>query len=155
MVNLYEILKMSDKDSPLDFLGSSGKKPKPSVAVPNPNVKSMEEALAKSRASQRQVAEMMNHMASLREAIDEKIELLSKKKGLTKDQMWEYISRKENFTREEWELLEKENKLLSDKVWAIVGRGDGVSTAPPPNKDQSGNRKGKYVGARRNWIPTR
>ena len=97
---------------------------------------------------------MIDQMSGMRSAIEDKIDLLSRKKGMTKEQIWQFISNQANFSDEEWKVIKNENQSMIDKVWGIV-EGHTVSTDISSKSGNAGSRKGKYVGARRNWIPTR
>ncbi len=159
---------MLGRDSPFSLSKYSSKKPKPSTSISGhvPNFNKGEAALlAKNQAAKQQVAEMIDRLESLRLAIEDKVDVLSKMKGVTREQIWEFVTRKENFTSEEWALIEKENYLFTEKIAAIAGKGRAdlasankeitVANKEITGKEITGSRKGKYLGARRNWISTR
>lgn len=131
---------MSSSDSPFNFPFFQGK---------TKSVNNLPASLNKNRESKRKIEEMMDRMSSIQSSIDEKIENFAQKKGITKEKILSYINTPDNFTPEEWDIMGNEGNQLVRKVWDIVNSGTqggyvGNST-----------RKGKHVGAKRNWIPTR
>ncbi len=137
---------MSTNDSPFSIFSSEAKKDKKSsdkVSIP--------ETLVNNRQSKSKVEEMMDKMSVIQLSIDEKADHFSRQKGISKDRIWEYVSTSDNFTPEEWEIIRGKSKDLVKTVWDIV---DGDMRSGYISGETS-SRKGKYIGSRRNWIPTK
>jgi hypothetical protein len=137
----------TNDESPLSMFSSEAKKSKKTTA----EKVNIPETLNNNRETKRKVEEMRDRMSGMKQALDDKIEQFSRKKGVSKDQIWEYIHNSQNFSPEEWDVIRNKGKELVNKVWEIVDNG---TTTGYTNRDTS-VRKGKYIGTRRNWIPTK
>lgn len=139
---------MSTNDSPFSIFSSNAKKNVKSAPAKN----DIPETLNKNRESKRKLEEMMDRMSGIRLSLEDKIEQFSRKKGLTKEEIWHYINNSGNFTAEEWEVIRGKNKQMVNKVWDIV---ESASRGESSGSKQDAGSKGKHIGARKKWIPTR
>jgi hypothetical protein len=136
---------MSTNDTPFNIVSSEAKKHKKA----GPHKVNLPETLVNNREMKDKVQKMRDRMDTIRSSIDEKIDNFSQKKGISKEKIWEYINNSGNFTPEEWDVIRHKSKALINKVWDSVDGGtrEGFGKDTP--------RKGKFIGSRRNWIPTR
>lgn len=138
---------MSEEDNSLDIFGDKIKRKSPKNELP---------ALTKNKEIKRKVSDMIDRMTGMNNAIEDKVDQLSRSRGLTKEQIWQFIGNEAHFSPKEWEMFQAENQSMVSKVWGIVEGQPVPTTSPTPGTPGTpGNRKGKYVGARQKWIPTR
>jgi len=137
---------MSTNDSPFSMFSSEAKKHKKAA----PHKVNLPETLVQNQEMKEKLKEMKERMKGIQQSIDEKLENFSHQKGLSKEKVWEYIHDSANFTAEEWDIIRQKSNILINKLYDGI---DGGAKKGPSGKD--GPRKGKFIGSRRNWIPTR
>lgn len=153
---------MMDHDSPLSSFGKSAQK----KSQPAEEKKSLDpkERDKKRREDDREVQKMLDRMDVMRREIEDRLEYIVRISGWTREQLWSYINKQENFSKDQWEIVQKENKAFVERVWSIVGpnfpssrkspKTTPASTpgGPPASKNPA---KAKLIGSRRNWIQMR
>lgn len=152
------------QESPLNFFHSKAKKQtpakvEPQASLPPPKMTSS----THSPSSNPLIESMLDRMNRMRQELDDKIEELARENGLSQDVMREYLSNPDNFTKEQWEFLQARNNELTKSILASIEPAIGQAVkvdvkaiadsvkSPPPKT----SKKGKFVGSRRKWIPTR
>ena len=99
---------------------------------------------------------MMRQIHEMNQDLQNQLETISKKSGLSYDKLQELIRNPALLSRE-MQLLkkerEKEHQTFSDQVWAIVGKPS--KPAVKKRENVQGERKAKTLGARKKWIPMR
>jgi hypothetical protein len=147
---------MNKKESPLDFFSSS-KKPKEVPAPTPPTKKTFERTSQKATAndyssvSKTEAAEMIQKMKEMQKELDDKMEILSKKTGVPKNEVLNLIHKYQNLSKEELANIEEDKKNFAAKIWQSIGRQ--VNPESPPAT--SAKRKTKTLGLRKKWIPIR
>lgn len=143
-------------ESPFNLFSQSAKKPK-KTEKESPPPEEKVKSTPKSPIAVRNytVEAMIERMNEMHRDIDNKIEEVSNKHGISKEQVMQYLSNPANFTPEQWVFLSGKQQAFFNKIQSNLG-----STAELPAGKESStttveNRKNKLAGSRRKWIPTR
>lgn len=100
-----------------------------------------------------EVADMMRQISEMNQDLQSKMESISKKSGLSYDDLKKLIDNPKLLSPAQIEYLKKSKEQLGEQVWDAVG----VPTKPQPKQreNKTGERKAKTLGARKKWIPMR
>lgn len=100
-----------------------------------------------------QVDAMMQQIREMNQDLKSQMESISKKTGLSYDELKKLVDNPKNFSPADWAFLQKNKQLLGDKVWGVVG----IPNKPKAKQRENvaGERKAKTLGARKKWIPMR
>lgn len=156
---------MKEKESPFNLFRSPLKKtpivekiPVESRAVtPSKSVPMHFEVPPNSLESE-EIKKMMEKIDHIEQEIESKLEFASQQMGYSKEFILNYLCNRDAISKnspEEKAAIEQE-QIFSEKVWAIVGPVTfGKKAKSLGSKESKRGRKGKFIGSRRNWIPTR
>jgi len=163
--SFFGLYSMKDDESPLNIFQSSAHKKKkpPSEVKAQLNLESKTpikpfkerpplKAIPIPAKLDPEVQQMLKRIDEMRKDIENRIEFISRQSGWSKEKIWEYVNNPKNFNKDQWEIVQKENQKFVDKVWASLGSSIHVHKAHAHATTQ---RKGKFIGSRRNWIPTK
>lgn len=127
------------------------KENKPSSQSPKQSAKEKPPAQKKAYRDP-EVADMMRQINEMNEDLQSKMESISKKSGLSYDDLKKLIDNPKLLSPAQIEYLKK-SKELGEQVWDAVG----VPTKPQikQRENKMGERKAKTLGARKKWIPMR
>lgn len=101
---------------------------------------------------------MISRVRQLHDEIDRKLDEIYQKSGWSPKYIETFLDNPNNFTREEWEKvqLERQNFLDSLKTEKELAMAPAAKTKSQKDRETSQStkeRRGKTIGARRNWIP--
>lgn len=138
-------------------------KPSPNSGKPSPVVKSDSKVSAPSpvkREEERgQTREMLNKVKDMHDQLEKSLEKVYEKLGWTSNYVKDFLDNPNNFDPKQWEQIQKQRQILRSGVWQGIGEEDErkmKSTAKQKEMDKTiKERKGKTMGARRNWISVR
>lgn len=108
----------------------------------------------------REVQEMLDKMRTMQKDLDFKIEELQQKSGMAPEVFQNYIKKIKDMNLNLSNHVQGKKSELEQKVWGVLGenakQAHEKSKEPPTTKPLTEKeRKGKTIGARRNWIPMR
>ncbi len=130
------------------------KKTDPTKAEPSPQVKPENPPVEIQAAlTPDDIPQMIERMRAMNQEIQQKIELIYEKTGLPRKKIDAYLSDAKNFTPEVWHSLQKNIDTLEQKIWSVLGKELKKKTLDKKQEKFSKERKGKSLGARKNWIP--
>lgn len=98
---------------------------------------------------------MIERMNEMRRDIDNKIEEVSKKHGISREQVMQYLSNPANFTPEQWAFLSGKQQAFFNNIQSNLGGAAELPAGKESSTTTAENRKNKLAGSRRKWIPTR
>ncbi|MBA2368566.1 MAG: hypothetical protein H0V82_06040 [Candidatus Protochlamydia sp.] len=103
------------------------------------------------------VEKMITTVRQMHDEIDRKLDDIFQKSGWSTKQIKMYLDNPNNFSAEEWERIQKERKTLlnSIKTDTDLENEKNQSNKPKEPEGPGKERRGKMIGARRNWIPMR
>jgi hypothetical protein len=146
--------------SPMNVFHSAAKKKTKGVATETVSVvKSSTQSTARTKENQTRLDELTARMTTLNQDIEAKIESISKEKGLTKQQIWIWLSN--NISKEDWDRFSKDRGAFNAKVMEVIGRPSTLKNVKESNTavakaSETSTRKGQSVAVRhKNWISTR
>lgn len=104
------------------------------------------------------VERMISSVRQLHDEIDRKLDEIYQKSGWSPKYIQTYLDNPNNFTREEWERVQQErqnflNSLKTEKELAMAPTSKTKSQREREAAQSTKERRGKTIGARRNWIP--
>ncbi|CUI15714.1 conserved hypothetical protein [Candidatus Protochlamydia naegleriophila] len=104
------------------------------------------------------VERMISNVRQLHDEIDRKLDEIYQKSGWSPKYIETFLDNPNNFTREEWERvqLERQNFLNSLKTEKELAMAPATKTKSQQDREtlqSTKERRGKTIGARRNWIP--
>lgn len=105
--------------------------------------------------SDEDIQEMFDRMIVMRQELDRKTDELKDALALTKQDINVFFSDPKNFTPEQWKMIQENRTELELKTFAIVGKDPKKVRQKQLESKDAKARKGKTLGARRNWIPIR
>jgi hypothetical protein len=101
---------------------------------------------------------MVDRFKNLHDQIDRKLDELFQKTGWNPRYIKDYLENPNNFSSQEWERVQKERQSLLTHLYKGLGKNveeiqkiEKIKAREKASKD----RKGKTLGARKNWIPMR
>lgn len=95
---------------------------------------------------------MLNRIHTMRTDIDSKLDALSRKSGLSKEQIFQIAKDKKLFPPQALEAMENQAQTFASKIWGVQGKAVPKTEPMPLTAKQ---RKTKLIGSRRNWLSTR
>ena len=126
-------------------LGSGEKKTEPKIK------KAAKKALPETPAyNDPEIDAMMKQIHEMNEDLNNQMETISKKSGLSYDDLKKMIGTPTQPV--DLEVL-KRNEDLKKKVWGVVGEAN--KPLPKKRENLEGERKAKTLGVRKKWIPMR
>lgn len=105
--------------------------------------------------SDEQVASLFEKAKKMRQEIDQKLQEVYDKTGMTRKEVENYMSNPKNFTVQEWQNIQIGRKDWEGRLYGILGQEYKEKRAKIVQDQSSKERKGKTLGARKNWIPVR
>ncbi|SPJ31566.1 hypothetical protein [Candidatus Protochlamydia amoebophila] len=100
------------------------------------------------------VENMISKVKILHDEIDRKLDDIFQKSGWTSKQIKTYLDNPNNFTVDEWEKVQRDRqKLMNTLKTGKDLQAASISNAKTEqNSKLTRERRGKTIGARRNWI---
>lgn len=77
------------------------------------------------------------------------------KTGMTPQMITDYLNNPNNFSPYEWPKIQKKREQLQEKIWQMLGYKSKENASAKKLIKSSKDRKGKTLGARKNWMPMR
>lgn len=152
------------EDKPFNLFSAAAhqkaKKPTPSPASkkplktpPSPSNKGD----VKGDVSDPEIVQMIEKMKKIHDEIEVKLEETYQKAGLNSRSIKAFLDNPNNFKPKEWERVQSERKSLLSQIWTNLGKAIHSQDiqAPKGIEKAEKERKGKLLGARRNWISMR
>ena len=99
-----------------------------------------------------EVQEIFARMWRMQQEIQEKIDLIYEKTGMTRSKIESYLSNSNNFNPGVWDSLQKNIESLEQKIWSTVGKDVKKRSVDKKQQKLSKERKGKTLGGRKKWI---
>lgn len=125
--------------------------PAPSVEFPHKKISS-----GHIEALNTEIQTNLNQVRDLHDELNRKLEDIYQKTGWDPHHIKKYLENPNNFSPEQWQLIQSQKKYLLGKVWDKLGK-EGVNLQKKMLEAEkqkiSKDRKGKALGARRQWIP--
>ncbi|HRD55733.1 MAG TPA: hypothetical protein PLC42_04980 [Parachlamydiaceae bacterium] len=147
-----------DKQPPSSIFDQAGKKnPQPSKKIPEKTAE--KEALnletSKIVLTDAEVQRMFDRMVELKEELDKKTDEFKEAVVLSQQDVVKYFNEPKNFTIDQWAVIQESRSELEKRVFDVVGKDLKKVRQKQLESKDSKLRKGKTLGARRNWIPIR
>jgi hypothetical protein len=101
-----------------------------------------------------EVDAMMKQIRDMSQDLENQMETISKKSGLSYDDLKKAIENPKLFKPADLEALKKKQEDLKQKVWGAVGSMPS-KPADKQRENVGGERKAKTLGIRKKWIPMR
>lgn len=99
--------------------------------------------------------ELISNVNKSRDEVVTKLDLIQKELGMSVKDVKEYLNNPRNFKPEQWVYLKEQKKAMQDKLVNELGP-DIVKLAEKAEISKTAKeRKGKTLGARKNWISMR
>ncbi|WP_213105461.1 hypothetical protein [Candidatus Protochlamydia amoebophila] len=100
------------------------------------------------------VENMISKVKILHDEIDRKLDDIFQKSGWTSKQIKTYLDNPNNFTVDEWEKVQRDRQKLMNtlKTGKDLQAASISSVQTEQNSKLTRERRGKTIGARRNWI---
>lgn len=73
--------------------------------------------------------------------------------GMTQKTITDYLNNPNNFSSTQWALIQQQREQLQEKIWKMVGKKYKQIFTAKQQAKSSKERKGKTLGARKNWMP--
>lgn len=107
-----------------------------------------------------EVEAMMARMKELQDDVKNKLQKIYQSHGVTEEQVAKYLSNPKNFTPFEWEQLKQAQDLIRSQNTMSLLIKDQTATSALVKKakkpeELARERKGKTLGARKQWLPMR
>jgi hypothetical protein len=105
------------------------------------------------KMSKKAITEMLDSVRSMRNDLDQKLEDVreaAKEKNIDLDK---YFGNIYSLTKKELESVQEQENILVDKLAAITPTGSLIKKPAKSKEKLTKERKGKFRGARQNWIP--
>lgn len=145
-------MENSHSSNIFDEAGKRFSPPKKSYAVP-PASPALPEAGAK--LTDEQIAEMFERARRMKEEIESKLQEVYDKTGMTRKQVQNYMQNPKNFTVQEWQNIQIGRQDWEGRLYNLIGQEYKAKREKVVQDQNSKERKGKTLGARKNWIPMR
>lgn len=91
----------------------------------------------------------------MRNDLDKKTDDLKEAIALSQKDVIKFFSEAKNFTPEQWNIIQENRSDLEKRTWAVVGKDPNKVREKHLEDKDARHRKGKTLGARKNWIPIR
>lgn len=147
------------EDKPFDLFGPSAHRKDGDKTPPVSRV--VPPAGALPAVSDVEIQEMITKMRNIHDEIEIKLEETFRKAGLDASMIRSYLRNPNNFNTTEWNSIQSNRQAFLNPIWAgIAGDMQKVADLQKQYKKKemdksSKERKGKFLGSRRNWIPLR
>lgn len=106
-----------------------------------------------------EMREMIDKIKEMHDQLNRKLEATYAQLGWDPKAIKSFLDNPNNFTPQQWNLLQKERKALLGDMWSKLGKGDQKDFEEKEQRKETEkaakDRKGKMLGARRNWISMR
>jgi len=139
-----------------NIFDEAGKHPPPSKkSSAVPPISPLKTPAATTKLSDEQLAEMFERARLMKEEIENKLQEVYDKTGMTRKQVENYMKNPKNFTIQEWQNIQIGRQDWEGKLYNIIGQEYKAKREKVVQDQSSKERKGKTLGARKNWIPMR
>lgn len=108
-----------------------------------------------------EIQDMIKKMKEINSDIDKKLDEIFQKTGWDMRTIKRHLDNPDNYSKGQWERLQEKRKTQYNKLWEDLGKM-GISPEEKFVQNQkkeeekiARGRKGKTLGARKNWIPVR
>ncbi len=91
-------------------------------------------------------------LSKLSKGLDEDLENLYSKSGLTPKQISDFLDNPKNFSGAQWELIQKEREKYNKKIYKAAGKEVAEKEEKKQQKKKSGKQRKKFLGKRRGWL---
>lgn len=118
--------------------------------VPIPSIKDPKVTLTDD-----EVQGMFDKMVELRGDLEKKTDEFKEAVILSQQDVSKYFNDSKNFSPEQWSVIQESRAELEKRVFDVVGKDLKKIRQKQLESKDSKLRKGKTLGARRNWIPIR
>lgn len=102
-----------------------------------------------------EINEALDKITQMHDELKRKLEETYEKSGWSIQEIQSYLENPSNFDTAEWEMVQQERKYLSEQVWSWVGNDAKLRAKKKEKTKEEQARKGKMLGARKNWMPMR
>lgn len=111
--------------------------------------------------SDAEIQSMLTRMRSIHDEIESQLETTYQKFGYDPNFIKSFVANPNNFNSDQWKRIQSGRKSFLHSIWsAIAEESQGIEELQEKYKKKAldktaKERKGKLLGARRNWIPIR
>lgn len=125
-------------------------KPKEESAKPLPVQKSSEKP-----QSDEEISQIFGKMHKMHEELNQKIDKAYKLSGKDPQEVDEYFNDPSHFTPQEWSRIQERKELLEESLTGLSKAEVKKKKVKKHVSKMSKDRKGKTLGARKNWLSMR
>jgi hypothetical protein len=152
--------------SPFDLFRQPSKKPRstpqsggapstPSTKAIPPDSFTPPESKESSFLASTEYKEMLNNMTKMHDDLENKLAAVFERSGWSIQKIKQFLENPNNFNKFEWSRVQQEREHWNKQIWAIVGESGQQRVINQEKKKAADSKKGKFLGARKNWIPIR
>lgn len=95
---------------------------------------------------------LIESVVQKRNLLTKQIEDVYKRSGHTRDSISDYLNDPTNFSEVTWQIVQDERTQLMNKINKLAGRSESHVGREKKKVTEEKKRKGKTLGARRNWL---
>lgn len=99
--------------------------------------------------------EMFNKMAKMHDDLEKKLDVVFQESGWSIQKIKQFLENPNNFNKFEWARVQQEREHWNKQIWNAVGESGEQRAISQEKKKAVEAKKGKLLGARKNWIPIR
>lgn len=135
-------------------------KPKPKRPVEPPSAPSKppppkETPAGKKKHYDPETDQLLEKIFRMREDLEQKLNTIYEKTGLPRAEIERFLSDRKNFPGDRWERIEKEKKDLEQRLYHVLKMEKREVSKKEAEFKAEKDRKGKFLGGRKKWIPIR
>lgn len=145
-------------NSPFDLFRQPPKKPRSppqTGAVPPTPSKEAAPAPAPSFTTSAEYKEIYDKVSKMHDDLEKQLAEMFQQSGWSLQKIKQYLENPNNFNQFEWSRIQQEREHWNKQIWNIVGESGKARVISQEKKKAAEGKKGKLLGARKNWIPIR
>ncbi len=149
-------------NSPFDLFNQPSKKPKPApkpaaaprpVSQPHPSAPPRPQPIERMKTAEFRKA--FKKIEQMHDELDKQLGETYQRSGLSLERIKSFLENPNNFNKIEWERVQKERLSRAERIWSIVGEEAKTQMLKEVKKKSAEEKKGKFLGSRKKWIPMR
>lgn len=126
--------------------------PPPSPKPRNPETPIREAPPVVAPADTQPMDELIEAVKQKREALNRQLDETYRRIGQTRDSVSEYLNNPSNFPETTWKIVQQQREEFTHKVTILGTKSTTKELRQAKKAHEEKKRKGKSLGARRNWL---
>lgn len=106
--------------------------------------------------SDRELRDAVQEMQDTLDRLDGEVEAVTKRTGMSQEQLQQFVENPSNFSREEWDQLQRAKQVVEEfhtNMWKAFGKDPSVEQKKSEEM-KAKKQKRRLLGAtKKNWIP--